>query len=304
MDQKTSLLINSQVPEFIREEYPQFISFLEAYYEFLENEQFTNGISKQNDLTTKLKELKYVSDIDVSLSRFEEQFYNQFLSLLPKDLAVDKAFLIKNILPLYQSKGTEKSFEFLFRLLFGQEITLNYPREQILRTSDGRWSVENILRTDAEIYSEYTSNGTQKTYYLPYPLDSNKIQVYINGSLLEEQVVIGSSVIYNYIIRKELQKVIFYNAPALNSKIKIVYPPQFDVAIFKNRKVTGLTSGAYALIENAGIRNLAGSNFFEFFINQKTKVGNFNNGELITVDYINSNNQLIPFYLQALSDVE
>ncbi len=304
MDQKTSLLINSQVPEFIREEYPQFISFLEAYYEFLENEQFANGISKQNDLTTKLKELKYVSDIDASLTQFEEQFYNTFLSLLPKDIAVDKAFLIKNILPLYQSKGTEKSFQFLFRLLFDQEITISYPREQILRTSDGRWSVENILRTDAEIYSEYTSNGTQKTYYLPYPLDSNKIQVYIDGSLLEEQVVIGGSVIYNYIIRKELQKVIFYNAPALNSKIKIVYPPQFDVTIFKNRKVTGLTSGAYALIENAGIRNLAGSNFFEFFINQKTKVGDFNNGELITVDYINSNNELIPFYLQALSDVE
>jgi len=305
MDQKTSLLINSQVPEFVREEYPQFISFLEAYYEFLENEQFANGISKQNDLTTKLKELKYVSDIDVSLTQFEEQFYNTFLSLLPKDIAVDKAFLIKNILPLYQSKGTEKSFQFLFRLLFGQEITINYPREQILRTSDGRWSVENILRTDAEIYSEYTSNGTQKTYYLPYPLDLNEIQVYINESLFEEQTVTeGGSVIYNYIIRKELQKVIFYNAPALNSKIRIVYPSQFDVTIFKNRKVTGLTSGAYALIENAGIRNLAGSNFFEFFINQKTKVGDFNNGELITVDYINSNNELIPFYLQALSDVE
>jgi hypothetical protein len=296
MDQKTSLLVDSQLPEFIREEYPQFISFLEAYYQFLETEQIVNGISQQNDLTTKLKNLRYISDIDQSLSQFEQQFYNEFLSLLPKDTKVDKAFLIKNILPLYQSKGTEKSFQFLFRLLFGEEVTISYPRNQILRTSDGKWSIENILRTDVELYSEYVSDGTQTTYYLPYQLDSDEIQVYIDDSLREN--------LNGYHFKKELQKIEFYSAPASNSKIKIVYPTQFNVSIFKNRKITGVTSGAYALVENAGIRNVAGSNYFEFFINKKTIVGNFIDGELITVDYINSNNELIPFYLQALSDVE
>ena len=38
-DQKTSLLINRQVPEIVREEHLNFIAFLEAYYEFLENKQ-------------------------------------------------------------------------------------------------------------------------------------------------------------------------------------------------------------------------------------------------------------------------
>jgi hypothetical protein len=61
-DNKVSLLINRQVPEFVREEYPVFISFLEAYYEFLENKQGT----QKNDLTTKSKELKYISDVDSS----------------------------------------------------------------------------------------------------------------------------------------------------------------------------------------------------------------------------------------------
>ena len=49
-DQKTSLLINRQVPEFVREEHPNFIAFLEAYYEFLENKQTnqpTNQTNKQ-----------------------------------------------------------------------------------------------------------------------------------------------------------------------------------------------------------------------------------------------------------------
>jgi hypothetical protein len=51
VDQKTSLLINRQVPEFVREEHPNFIAFLEAYYEFLENKQGT----QKNDLITDRK---------------------------------------------------------------------------------------------------------------------------------------------------------------------------------------------------------------------------------------------------------
>jgi hypothetical protein len=304
MDQRTSLLINGQLPEFIREEYPQFISFLEAYYQFLENEQVVNNKSQQNDITTKLKDLRYVSDIDSSISQFEEQFYNQFLSLLPKDTKVDKAFLIKNILPLYQAKGTEKSFYFLFRLLFGEDITLTYPRNQILRTSDGKWSIENIVRTDVELYSEYVSDGIQKTYHLPYEFDPEDIQIFINGSLLEKQTVVGSSVIYNYFVRKELKKIIFYNTIPANSKIKVVYPTQFNVSIFKNRKITGLTSGAYALIESSNIKNIAGLNYFEFFVNQKTINGTFINGEIVNIDIVDDLGNIIPFYLQALSDVE
>ena len=49
-DKLTSLLVNHQVPEFVREEYPLFISFLEAYYEYLEQKQGT----QLNDLTACL----------------------------------------------------------------------------------------------------------------------------------------------------------------------------------------------------------------------------------------------------------
>jgi len=53
-DNKVSLLINRQVPEFVRDEYPLFITFLEAYYEYLETKQGT----QINDLTTVSKKLK------------------------------------------------------------------------------------------------------------------------------------------------------------------------------------------------------------------------------------------------------
>jgi hypothetical protein len=161
-DLKTSILINRQLPEFVREEYPLFQTFLEAYYEYLEQKQ----TGEKNDLIAEAKNLRYISDVDYSIDEFEQQFFNTFASLFPKDVAVDKAFLIKHVLPLYLSKGSEKSFKLLFRMLFGQELEVNYPKNNVLRASDGKWLVENIIRITTDIYSEYQSDGTNKEFYL------------------------------------------------------------------------------------------------------------------------------------------
>ena len=88
------LFVKNQLPKFVTEEYPNFVLFLEAYYEFLEKEQFTGIDSQKNNLTEKLKNLKYLSDIDKSLNDFEDQFFNTFAPALPRDSKVSKEFLI------------------------------------------------------------------------------------------------------------------------------------------------------------------------------------------------------------------
>jgi len=293
MDLKTSLLVNKQLPEFVRDDYPLFVSFLEAYYEFLETERYTDGKTQKNNLIQKLKDLRYVSDIDYSLSDFEEQFFNTFISFLPKETVVTKDFLIKNILPLYQSKGTQKSFQLLFRLLFGEEITIDYPGDKVLRASDGKWTIENIIRAELEIYSEYISDGIKKVYDLPYELDSSNIQIYVDDIIVE-----------NYYVRKEVKKIYFNTAPTLNSKIKVVYLDPFNASIFNSRQIFGKTSNATTIIEKVARRNIGGLNFYQFFINENNTVGTFKNGEIIQIQTINSSNVLITYHLQTLSDVE
>ena len=154
-DLKTSLLVNRQVPEFVREEYPLFITFLEAYYEYLETKQGT----QINDLTAKAKDLKYLSDVDLSIEDFESNFFNSYATLIPKDVEVDKAFLIKNVLPLYLAKGSESAFKLLFRMLFNDEVDIILPKNNVLRASDGKWTIDNVLRIETDIRSLYTANG-------------------------------------------------------------------------------------------------------------------------------------------------
>jgi hypothetical protein len=288
----TSILVNSQVPEFVREEHPLFITFLEAYYEFLEAKQ----LGERNDLTQQAKNLRYLSDVDFSLNQFEDSFFNSFASLLPRDVAVDKEFLIKNVLPLYLSKGNEASFKLLFRMLFNDEVEILQPRNNVLRPSDGKWTVDNILRIETDIRSVYTGDGSNNIFILAQTSNSDEIDVYVNNVLQTEGT--------DYFIRKETRKVVFFTPPALNASIKIFYD-NFDITLLNNRKVTGLTSGATALIERAVKRIITDRlNFglpFELFINSRTLISNFTNGEIIRTNVVDSNDVLIELEADTFS---
>ena len=288
-DNKVSLLINKQVPEFVREEYPVFISFLEAYYEFLENKQGT----QKNDLVTKSKELKYISDVDTSIDEFEEQFLNSYATFLPKETTIDKALLIKNVLPLYLSKGSEKSFKLLFRMLFGGELEINYPKNNVLRASDGRWEVENAVKVSTEIYSNYTGNGTNKTFYILAKLGFSEVSVYVNNVLQTT----------GYGIRKESQKLVFNTAPANGAVIKVKYGETLDKAIFANRRITGVRSNATATVEKVFKNVVNNKTVVELYVSPKTLLGEFTIGEGVTTNVIGPDDNLINVSFTTISSL-
>jgi len=294
----TSILVPQQVPEFIREEYPLFIDFLKAYYEFLEQEQFdpNSGLSLKNNLTTQLKTIRDVVDVDKSLDQFEESFLNTFLSLIPKEAAVNKEFLIKNILPLYLAKGIDDSFKLLFKFIFNEEVQINLPKDNILRVSDGKWTIDNTLKIERDVRGIYTGNGTQKVFFLVQQVGFGECSVYVNNVLLNENI--------DYEIQKEAKKIIFTTAPANNSLIKVVYN-NFNYSLFTNRKIIGNSSGASALIEKAVEKIISDNlNFglpFELFINPKTLVGSFINGEEVTVDIVDDKGNLLTLSADTFS---
>jgi hypothetical protein len=139
---KISNLVASQVPFFVRNDHENFVAFLEAYYEFLE---------QQNGVTNVTKNLLTQSDVDLT-DIFVENFYNNFIPLIPEDTAVDKTLILKHIKDFYRSRGTEKSIRFLMRILFNEDVDFYYPQRDILRVSDGKWYQEKSIKiTDLEV---------------------------------------------------------------------------------------------------------------------------------------------------------
>lgn len=270
MDQKTSILVNRQVPEYVREEYPLFMSFIEAYYEFLENKQGT----KNNDLLTQSKKLRTITDVDSSIDEFQEYFLNTFASFVPVNSTVNKAFLLKNILPLYQSKGSEKSFKLLFRFLFDQEIDVFYPGNRVLKASDGKWKVPQSLKISSDISSTYVGDGSKKQFKLLAKNDSSDLSVYINNVLQTS----------GFTVFKEYNTLEFSSAPSSNSNIEIFYNTILDKSIPLNRKLIGVKTGASAVVESVFPQILSNDTIFEMYLDEKSIVGVFEQGEEIVSD--------------------
>jgi hypothetical protein len=119
-------VVKRQLPEFIREDYPTFVAFVEAYYEFLQNQ----GV----DLTQ-------FRDIDKTLESFIADFKKELAYNLPI-VVEDERFLLSRIKDQYLAKGSEASYKLLFKLLYGKNVEVVYPGRQMLIASDGRWNQE------------------------------------------------------------------------------------------------------------------------------------------------------------------
>lgn len=145
-----SVFIESQLPDFVTENHPKFVAFLEAYYEWLELKENPYG---------RTQFLQELSDVDDTLDEYIDYFKSKYLVNFPATLTVtrdgDKVndrTLIKNIREFYKSKGSEKTYQFLFRVLYDSDVELYYPKGDVLKISDGRWVENKTLKLT-------TSNG-------------------------------------------------------------------------------------------------------------------------------------------------
>ena len=137
---KTSHLIASQVPFFVRNDHPNFITFLEKYYEYLE---------QNSKVMNRTKNVLNYQNVDLTEDEFAERLYAIFMPLIPKDIATDKKVLVKHIKDFYRARGTEKSIRFLLSVIYDvQEVSFYYPQKDILKASDGKWFVQRSIRID------------------------------------------------------------------------------------------------------------------------------------------------------------
>lgn len=154
----TSALINTQVPEFVRNEHQTFVKFLEYYYKFLERDGQQSYVTKNFvnflDIDGINKDIQedYLKGDDYNIREvsdyhdFLQKMYDNFIKFIPDDVLADRTLIVKHAKEFYRSRGSEKSVRFLIRALFNKEISFYYPKQDILRSSDGKWFIEKSLK--------------------------------------------------------------------------------------------------------------------------------------------------------------
>lgn len=126
---KSSAVVSRQLPEFVREDYPTFVAFVEAYYEYLQ----AQGV-----------DFNKIRDIDTTIEDFIDQFKKELAHNAPNAIS-DERFILQKIKDYYLSKGSEASYNLFFRLLFGKTADIVFPGQQLLKASDGVWNQETSI---------------------------------------------------------------------------------------------------------------------------------------------------------------
>lgn len=156
MDQEKfiSPFIASQFPSFYREEGPNFIAFVKAYYEWMEQtdpQWLGSTISQSRSIIPH-------RDIDDTLPEFVKYFKNKYIQALPESIIADKRLLNKHILDLYRSKGSVEAHKLLFRIFFNEDVEVYIPNEHIFAPSDATYHVPKYIEVSESPYLKYMVN--------------------------------------------------------------------------------------------------------------------------------------------------
>ena len=95
------------------------------------------------------------------LDFFKKEFYPN----LRKSSTTDLRKFIQHLKDFYRSKGSEKSFKTLFRILYGQEnVDFTFPKTDLLKVSAGNWSQDIVIQLKYDVqyfnFNGLTITGT------------------------------------------------------------------------------------------------------------------------------------------------
>jgi len=181
-----STIVARQLPEFIRDEYPSFVSFVEAYYAYLDANYNGRNIEDYRNLDETVD--SFIQQFKNELNVLAEQSFPNYANLNEKETIIRKAK------QYFSAKGSEAAYKFLFRALYGKEIEVYYPSEAMLRASDGKW------QQDLSFYVSVTSGDALS-------IVGKEVNVYNSDGLLitttfVERVILVSSGIYEVFVQR------------------------------------------------------------------------------------------------------
>ena len=170
-------VVDSQIPNFVNEEYPNLSKFIKDYYKFLDlgpDEYDDLGLAshdsdKNQSANYLLEEMIDNLNIDHENPSFLDAFLEQYAIDFPKTAEINSQDLIKKLQDFLEAKGSRRGVELFFRLIFNEEVDVVLPSEFILKPSDGVWQNEVTVKVYGS--TEIIPNGD------PFTLRGKKVDI-------------------------------------------------------------------------------------------------------------------------------
>ena len=210
-----------------------------------------------------MNNIERAMDIDNNSQQFLELMQKEIASVIPRDITVNKRNLYKNIVDYYKVRGSADSIEIFFRLLFNDEVEVQYPWDKTLIPSSGDWDqpidVNSVLSSAVNNSSLLLLTEENQEVRLSSRLSVN--DVYSKTDEIRVTSILGSSITVS-----RPKKIIFdaRNASVVNISTDTIRLSAADMVKFPiNTKLTytvpengtaigGLVSGNdYFVISNS-----------------------------------------------------
>jgi len=117
--------VKDVLPEYFAAEYPDLVTFLEKYYDFLDSDG-------AHAFDTEIKQLYNTRDITETPTEYLDQVIAELgAGLQNGDLFLDPRFAVRRFGDFYRNKGSRFAIEEFFRLLYQQDVEIEYPKKDI-----------------------------------------------------------------------------------------------------------------------------------------------------------------------------
>ena len=90
------------------------------------------------------------ADVDKTTGDFLEYFRRDFMPSIDTKILADKRLLAKHINQVYLAKGSMASYDFLFRILYNEDIEIAYPKDQMIAPSQSKWVEYTVVNLHSE----------------------------------------------------------------------------------------------------------------------------------------------------------
>jgi len=144
-NKKLSVITKRLVPEHIRTRHPDFVTFIEGFYKYLE---------KDGNPYSIITNLLFTADIDKVSEEYLHHYKNTYAESIPEHISNNFRFFIKNAQKIYRTRGTEVSHEFYFNHVFNDTVDFYYPSEDILKLSSAKWRINHYFTITEDIEND------------------------------------------------------------------------------------------------------------------------------------------------------
>lgn len=196
---RLSILVEDQLPDFIQSDYGMFVTFIKAYYEFLE---------QNNQAQEILQDISKYADIDETTENLVTRFIQNYANDLTVSSSANNRLLIKRIREIYSKKGTEPAYRILFNVLYKESIDFLYPYDEVLKTSDGKLISPRALRvkqiTGRQNIFDFENTEIQGVTSKAKAIVNKVIKIDLNGFDVYELVLDSTSITGEFLADEQI----------------------------------------------------------------------------------------------------